>query len=105
MLEIAKEALKDGVRGMGSASASQVLHCLKPFVFPIVNKGNGPKVYNEFGIKFDRYMEVKNYMPYAYQIKEIRDDYFAFKNYRIFDIVGERTRDNTIRIKPTNINF
>lgn len=105
MLEIAKEALKDGVRGMGSASASQVLHCLKPFVFPIVNKGNGPKVYNEFGIKFDRYMEVNNYMPYAYQIKEIRDDYFSFKNYRVFDIVGEKMRENTIRMKPTNIDF
>ncbi len=33
-----EEEFKKGISGFGSASASQILHCLKPFTFPIINK-------------------------------------------------------------------
>lgn len=105
MLEIARVALTDGLKGLGSASASQVLHCLKPSVFPVINRGKGPEIYNKFGIKFDRYLDLKNYVSYVYQIKEMRDDYFTFKNYRILDAVGEQMITNSARVKPTNIDF
>ena len=41
IFEISDSILKNGIKGMKSASASVILHCLKPFVFPIFNSNAG----------------------------------------------------------------
>src|SRR6056297_736674 len=43
MYKRAELVLKKGFRGMRAASASMVLHCLKPYTFPILNSNMGSK--------------------------------------------------------------
>lgn len=35
--DMAAEVLNNGIRGMGAASVSQILHCLQPYIFPVLN--------------------------------------------------------------------
>ncbi len=82
------EILKNDIKGMGMASVSQILHCLKPFVFPIINGSGdaGLKVYNALGINLIKPKEVPYYIENVKKIKKFRDENFRFKNYRVIDI-------------------
>ena len=56
--------LKDGIKGMGIASVSQILHCLKPFMFPIINSAmnNNSEVYDILGMKLEKPVTETNYI-------------------------------------------
>ncbi len=83
----AQLVLTDSFKGMKAASASVVLHCLKPFSFPILNrnqeKGN---IYSFLGISLSRPSDIDTYIDNCRLIKEYRDQNFSFKNYRVFDL-------------------
>ncbi|MFT5872279.1 MAG: hypothetical protein ACI8WT_001209 [Clostridium sp.] len=93
--------LKAGVKGMQTGKISKFLHCLKPYTFPIINErqGKGTSVYDSLGIKFIKADKAATYIENARVIKNYRDKYFKFKNYRIMDIVVEEDK-----IKPDEIN-
>lgn len=76
-------------KGMGIATISQVLHCLKPFEFPIFNgkQGEGQELYRILGIDIDNKLTLSNYLENAKKIEEFRNRYFKWKNYRNFDLV------------------
>lgn len=84
----AEELLKDDIRGMGLASVSQILHCLKPYIFPIINGGGdaGLKVYQMLGVDLVKPKELPYYIENVRRIKAFRDKHFNFKNYRIIDM-------------------
>lgn len=86
-INIADIALKEYMKGLGIASISQILHCLKPYVFPILNKGpdSGLEVYKNLGIKLIKPAETIYYIENTKRIKKFRDENFKFKNYRVFD--------------------
>ncbi|MGM0410719.1 MAG: AAA family ATPase, partial [Bacillota bacterium] len=51
-ITIAEKNLKEDIYGLGTASISQVLHCLKPKVFPVLNN-KGIELYNKLGLDLD----------------------------------------------------
>lgn len=83
------KVLNESFRGMKAASASMVLHCLKPFTFPIFNSNMGSdNIYVYLGIPLDKKTEVYTYIKNCREVKKYRDENFAIKNYRIFDIAA-----------------
>lgn len=93
IFNMCESVLKAGVKGMQTGKISKFLHCLKPFVFPIINErqGTGTSVYDALGIKLNKVEKAANYIENARIIKSYRDRYFSFKNYRVMDIVDEKS--------------
>ena len=96
-----EQVLTGEFKGMKAASASEILHCYKPFVFPVLNANTGKggmiddgtrwgNIYDALGIKLSKRKELKTYIENCREIKSFRDSYLPFKNYRIIDI-AERT--------------
>jgi hypothetical protein len=87
--DICSKTLNDSFdgKGLGAASASAILHCLKPYSFPIINKNDGHgTIFELLGIKLYKYKKVQTYINNCREIKKYRDNNFKFKNYRILDI-------------------
>lgn len=82
-----EELFKNNIKGIGVASASQILHCLKPYVFPIMNGGGdaGIQALKSLGVEFIKEKELPYYIKNVRKIKNFRDDKFTFKNYRVID--------------------
>lgn len=73
--------------GLKSASASAILHCFKPFVFPVINANGGHgTIYERLDIKIKNPKDLKSYISNCRLIKAYRDSHFSFKNYRILDV-------------------
>lgn len=84
-----ERTLNEGFHGMRAASASMVLHCLKPMTFPIFNSNMGfDNIYVYFNIDIKRKTELCTYIKNVRIVKAFRDKYFTVKNYRIFDIAA-----------------
>lgn len=85
----AEELLKNNIKGMGVASVSQILHCLKPFVFPIMNNSDdaGIQAYKILGVDLIKPKELPYYIQNVRKIRDFRDRNFTFKNYRVIDMV------------------
>ena len=84
-----ERTLNEGFHGMRAASASMVLHCLKPMTFPIFNSNMGfDNIYVYFNIDIKRKTELCTYVKNVRIVKAFRDKYFNVKNYRIFDITA-----------------
>jgi len=88
MLDRAKNGLKHGIPGMQAASASVILHCLKPTIFPVLNSvSTAPRIFLlKSGITLKKPGELAHYVPNAQEIKKFRDTYCEFRNYRALDI-------------------
>lgn len=72
--------------GMQAAAASVMLHCLKPFTFPILNSNSGDgTVYGSLGINLDKPGKIATYISNCRKIKAFRDANLKIKNYRILD--------------------
>jgi len=90
IFDIVENTLSGGIKGIGIASISQILHCLAPSTFPILNgaMGHGKKVYDIFNIELKPLYDT-NYVDNSRLIKNIRDEKFNFvKNYRAFDLLN-----------------
>lgn len=84
-----EQTLNENFHGMRAASASMVLHCLKPMTFPIFNSNMGAdNIYVYFNIGIKRKIELCAYIKNVRIVKAFRDEYFAVKNYRIFDMAA-----------------
>lgn len=103
MFDLCAKVFTDEFKGMGAAAASQVLHCLKPTVFPVLNSNSGyDNIYNYLGVKLDNKGSIQSYIDNCRIIKEFRDKYFTIKNYRIFDIAA---RQLGAGVTHTDINY
>lgn len=87
--ELLSEKLKYPFKGYGIETISQVLHCLKPFVFPILNgkQGEGQLLYKKLGIDLVDKNIISTYIENTKRIQGFRNKYFQWKNYRIFDLI------------------
>lgn len=84
-----ERTLNEDFHGMRAASASMILHCLKPMTFPIFNSNMGfDNIYVYFNIGIKRKTELCTYIKNVRIVKAFRDKYFTVKNYRIFDITA-----------------
>jgi len=95
IFSIVATVLDKPIKGLQAASASVILHCLKPFVFPILNgnSGNGT-VYSALGINLIRPKDSTTYISNCRRIKAFRDEHFSFKNYRILDMMAWENSDD-----------
>ena len=50
MFNRAAKVLTASFKGMRAASASMVLHCLKPYTFPILNSNMGNGIYLKYSV-------------------------------------------------------
>ena len=84
-----ERTLNEDFHGMRAASASMILHCLKPMTCPIFNSNMGfDNIYVYFNIGIKRKTELCTYIENVRIVKAFRDKYFTVKNYRIFDIAA-----------------
>lgn len=92
----AAKVLKKGFKGMKAASASMVLHCLKPYTFPILNSNMGSEdIFAALDIKLKRKGDIDTYIENCRAIKAFRDANLPFRNYRIIDMAAwELGKDN-----------
>ncbi|HOI71245.1 MAG TPA: DUF3578 domain-containing protein [Methanobacterium sp.] len=91
MYEEAEKVLNKGIRGLGVGTVSQILHCLKPFTFPIINGAmqKGTTVYTKLGIELKKPISEYNYIENSKRIKKFKDTNYSFvKNYRAFDLLN-----------------
>ena len=73
-------------KGMQTAAASIMLHCLKPYTFPILNANFGDgTVYEPLGIELIKPGRLSTYIDNCRKIKAFRDANLTIKNYRILD--------------------
>lgn len=84
-----EETFKSIIKGMKAASASVILHCLMPRIFPILNSNMGNQnIFVALGIKLDKCNELITYASNCRAIMKFRDEHFSFKNYRVFDLMA-----------------
>lgn len=83
-IEIADIYTETNIYGMGAGSLSQILHCIKPNVFPVLNS-KGINIYNYLDIDLNNPSSMSTYIENVKKIKEFRDKNFKFKNYRVID--------------------
>lgn len=83
-----ESVINDSFWGMKAASASVVLHCLKPNVFPVLNGYMGKNsIFEALGINLVKESEIGSYISNCRKIREYRDSNLPFKNYRVMDLM------------------
>lgn len=86
----AEKILNYPIKGLKAASISIMLHCLKPDVFPILNGNEGyGNCFGLLGIGLTHEKVAETYIGNCRKIKQYRDTYLSFKNYRVFDLVAK----------------
>lgn len=86
IFDLCEIVLDSDLKGMQAASASVMLHCLKPMVFPILNANFGDgTIYEPLGIILNNPGKLTSYIANCRRIKEFRDANLKVKNYRILD--------------------
>ena len=102
IFEIVENVMEKGIEGVATASLSMMLHCLKPYTFPIIN-GNftGETIFPLLGVKLVKPKHANTYILNCRAIKEFRDSNFGRINYRVLDLFSlklDNYRENTINI-------
>ena len=82
--KILESKTPSNITNLGTASLSQILHCLKPYYFPVLNK-KSIRDYKELDINIQNPKDFRNLAENYRKIKEFRDKHFNFKNYRVID--------------------
>ena len=89
MFARAERVFAGSLNGMQAASASMVLHCLKPFAFPILNSNMGHRnVFEVLGVRLSKTYYLDAYIDNCRKIRAFREQNFSFRNYRIFDMAA-----------------
>ena len=98
MFQRAASVFTKSFHGMQAASASVVLHCLKPLTFPVINSNMGSKdIFAALGINLKSRGNLETYVDNCRKIKAFRDANFSFKNYRILDMAAWELASDPIR--------
>ena len=103
--DCAETVLTDDFSGMQAASASVVLHCLNPFVFPILNSNSiWGTIFEYLGLDLNKPKSIGTYIENCRRIKEYRDANFSFKNYRILDLAARKIDANQSETDQMNVS-
>ena len=86
----ADKTLSQSIQGMRAAAASMILHCLKPYTFPVLNANTGNRnVFEVIGVQLIKSGNLETYIDNCRRIKAFRDQHFTCKNYRVYDIAAQ----------------
>lgn len=88
IFDILEEGFKNGISGIQAGSASMMLHCLKPRMFPILNGAVAESIIilEGTGVVLNKANQLTHYIKNTRIIKAFRDEFCKFKNYRVLDI-------------------
>ena len=94
IFKIAEPIVNYPTAGIQAGAVSVMLHCLKPYTFPIIN-GNEKMgdIFGELGIPLKQKHLAETYISNCRNIKIFRDTHFSFKNYRVFDLVARNKQE------------
>lgn len=84
IFDIAEKYLSKKLDGLGAGMLSQILHYIKPDIFPVLNS-QGIKTYKALGLNLSYPDKTEYYIENCREIREFRDKNFKFKNYRVID--------------------
>ena len=85
--EMLDSKLKDS--GLPVFAFSRILHCLKPFTFPILGESVPDYfVFRALGIGLEDTDSLMHYIPNCRRILDFRNANFKFKNMRVFDVMS-----------------
>lgn len=87
ILEKTGKVLKNPIGGLKAASASQILHCLKPSIFPILNSVGVELYTDELGLPLKSPSSLITYIDNLKMIRDYRDKNMGFKNFRVLDVI------------------
>ena len=75
--------------GMPVYVMSRILHCLKPFTFPILGeRATDSLVFKTIGIDLKNPGDITHYIINCHKILDYRNNNFKFKNMRAFDVMS-----------------
>ena len=86
-----EKVLNKGMKGVQAGSGSEILHCLKPMGFPIINGREAiSEAYKDLGLDLKKSGRLDMYITNARKVKAFRDAELPFRNYRIIDLVASK---------------
>lgn len=86
IFDIAAQTLSWGFKGFGAASASAILHCLKPYVFPVLNNATVySEVLTQLGVQLKNPDRLTTFIDNCKQVRDLRNRTMNAKNYRALD--------------------
>lgn len=91
LLDTVQQMLASQAKGTGMPvyAFSRILHCLKPFTFPILGESvTDSLVYRALGLELGDVGDLRQYVSNCRKILEFRNANFKFKNMRVFDVVS-----------------
>lgn len=82
----------DNFKGLGAASASQILHCFKPYIYPILNSAS-EKFYHDWGLK--RITNIKDYAGNCKKINKVLLEHgIKTLNFRTLDLEAMKIKSD-----------
>ena len=91
LLDTAQKMIHSQIKdsGMPVFAMSRILHCLKPFTFPILgDEVTDSIVYRSLGIELKEPDDITQYVNNCRKILDYRNANFKFKNLRAFDVMS-----------------
>jgi len=86
ILRITGECLSKNLRGMQAGVASQILHLLKPTIFPILNDPGRNGYINKLGLHLVKASDIHQYIHNVKIIRDFKDKELPSINYRTIDV-------------------
>ena len=100
--KMCESVFSNNIKGMGASSASIMLHCYMPDVFPIINGNMGiESIYEFLGIHLNKSKFLSTYISNCRLIEEYRNKHFSFKNYRVLDYAARLIPTETSEYWPS----
>lgn len=103
LYDTVQKMLNDKIKNAGIPvfAVSRILHCLKPFTFPILDDTEADcRVYKGLGIELPDMDDITKYVLNSRRIKSVRDANFKFKNMRVFDVMSWHMLHDEQRSEP-----
>ncbi|MBR4627506.1 MAG: AAA family ATPase [Ruminococcus sp.] len=106
LLDTAKKMLSSQLKdsGLPVFALSRILHCMKPFTFPILgDEVTDQLVFRELGIELESADDITKYISNSKKILSYRDSHFKFKSMKVFDDMSwEMLKEETDVLQPTD---
>ena len=112
--ETVLKAVNDNIKdsGLPLNVFSRILHCLLPFTFPVLGDiYDASDIYDALEIEISNKNDICFYVENSSKIKAYRDEYFRFKNMKVFDLIsweinhsGYTPEDETQEVSQASLN-
>ena len=93
--------LKDEYKSISIEEISMILHCLKPFSFPVIRMNNlSESTFSRFGLKLKNPASIKTYIKNCKTVRDFRNANFGAINFFLFYKAVNHDEDHVIKHNP-----